>query len=366
MTAILGWSHLLKTNKFDEHNTTRALETIERNARSQSQLIDDLLDVSRIITGKLNLDVRPVELAVIIEVAVESVRPAAATKEIRFEVTLDKTASQVSGDAARLQQVVWNLFTNAVKFTPEGGRVEVRLEQVDDYAEIIVSDSGQGINPQFLPFIFDRFRQADGSTTRKHGGLGLGLAIARHLIEMHGGTIKAHSDGIDRGATFSVRLPLRTANRLSETETQSPSAMSGGNRSSFSKFPALDGLHVLVVDDEADTRELIATVLLRCGAEVRGCETAADALRQFQEWPPDLLISDIGLPGEDGYSLIKKVRESDGDGGQVPAIALTAYASPEDRTRVLAAGFQMHIAKPVEPEQLISIVADLAGRRNKV
>ena len=366
LTAILGWSHLLKTNKFDEPNTARALETIERNARSQSQLIDDLLDVSRIITGKLNLDVRPVELAAIVEAAIESVRPAVDAKAIQFEVTLDKSASQVSGDASRLQQVVWNLFTNAVKFTPEGGRVNVTLSRADDYAEVNVSDNGQGINPQFLPYIFDRFRQADGSTTRKHGGLGLGLAIARHLIEMHGGTIKAHSDGIDQGSTFSVRLPLRTANRSPDVETESSSSMSNDNQPSFLSFPVLDGLRVLVVDDEADTRDLIATVLVRCGAEVRGCETASEALEQFREWTPDLLVSDIGLPGEDGYSLIKKVRAIDERHAQMPAIALTAYASPEDRDRVLSAGFQMHIAKPVDPEELVTIIADVAGRRNKV
>jgi signal transduction histidine kinase/DNA-binding response OmpR family regulator len=364
LTAILGWSHLLKTNKFDKQNTARALETIERNARSQSQLIDDLLDVSRIITGKLHLDVRPVELAIIIEAAIESARPAADAKGIQFEVTLDKSASQVSGDPSRLQQVVWNLFTNAVKFTPEGGRVRVKLERLDDYAEITVSDNGQGINPQFLPFIFDRFRQADGSTTRKHGGLGLGLAIARHLVEMHGGTINAHSDGIDQGATFSVRLPLRTANRATETATESSSAFIKGGQPSFLSFPVLDGLRVLVVDDEADTRDLIATVLKRCGAEVRGCETAREALEQFEAWPPDLLVSDIGLPGEDGFSLIKKVREIDRRGGQIPAIALTAYASPEDRLRSLSAGFQMHIAKPVDPEKLVTIIADVAERRN--
>jgi signal transduction histidine kinase/DNA-binding response OmpR family regulator len=367
LTAILGWSHLLKTNKFDEQNTARALETIERNARSQSQLIDDLLDVSRIITGKLHLDVRPVELSTIVEAAIDSTRPAADAKAIRFEVTLDKSANQVSGDASRLQQVVWNLFTNAVKFTPEGGRVHVRLEHADDHAEIIISDTGQGINPQFLPYIFDRFRQADGSTTRKHGGLGLGLAIARHLVEMHGGTIKAHSDGINQGSTFSVRLPLRTAN-LSPEEgaTQSISSLTNNGQGSFLSFPVLEGLRVLVVDDEDDTRDLIATVLRRCGAEVLGCETASEALEQCQTWSPDLLISDIGLPGEDGYSLIEKVRAFDEPCGQVPAVALTAYASPEDRDRVLSAGFQMHIAKPVEPEELVTIIANVSGRSNKV
>ncbi|MDT4897363.1 MAG: hypothetical protein QOH25_2440 [Acidobacteriota bacterium] len=364
LTAILGWSHLLKTNKFDERSMTRALETIERNARSQSQLIDDLLDVSRIITGKLHLDVRAVDLVAIIEAVIDSTRPAADAKGIRFEVTLDNAASQVSGDPSRLQQVVWNLFTNAVKFTPDGGRVEVRLERSSEtHAQIVVSDSGQGINPQFLPFIFDRFRQADGSTTRKHGGLGLGLAIARHLVEMHGGTIKADSKGINQGATFSVQLPLRITGRSDDVGTESSAVIVNDEPPSFGSFPQLDGLRVLVVEDETDTRELIATVLARCGAEVRTCETASEALEQVREWSPDLLISDIGLPDEDGYSLIEKVRAFDGQRGQIPAVALTAYASPEDRARVLAAGFKMHIAKPVEPEELVALIAELAGQR---
>ncbi|HUQ33700.1 MAG TPA: response regulator [Pyrinomonadaceae bacterium] len=366
LTAILGWSHLLKTNKFDEANTARALETIERNARSQSQLIDDLLDVSRIITGKLNLDVHPVELVAIVEAAIDSARPAAAAKGIQFEVSLDKTASQVMGDASRLQQVVWNLFTNAVKFTPEGGRVQVSLEEVDAHAQVVVSDSGQGINPQFIPFIFDRFRQADGSTTRKHGGLGLGLAIARHLVEMHGGTIHAHSDGLNQGATFTVRLPLRTASRSFETGAERSTSEDADGRRSFNNFPTLDGLRVLVVEDEPDTRIFIETVLAKCGAEVRSCESAAEALEEFRQWRPDFIVSDIGLPGEDGYSLIKKVRAVDERAGQVPAIALTAYATPEDRVRVLSAGFQMHIAKPVEPEELVTVIANLAERPNKV
>jgi CheY-like chemotaxis protein len=237
---------------------------------------------------------------------------------------------------------------------------------VDAHAQVVVSDSGQGINPQFIPFIFDRFRQADGSTTRKHGGLGLGLAIARHLVEMHGGTIKAHSDGINQGATFTVRLPLRTASRSFETGAEQSASDGADGRRSFNNFPALDGLRVLVVDDEPDTRILIETVLSRCGAEVRSCESAAEALEQFQEWSPDLLVSDIGLPGEDGYSLIKRVRAIDQRAGQVPAIALTAYATPEDRVRVLSAGFQMHIAKPVDPEELVTIIANLAERPNKV
>lgn len=366
LTAILGWSHLLQTNKFDDQSTARALETIERNARSQSQLIDDLLDVSRIITGKLRLDVRPVELIKIVEAVVESSRPSADVKTIQFDVTLDKAASQIVGDPTRLQQVFWNLFSNAVKFTPEGGRVEVKLERADAQAQVVVSDNGQGINPQFLPVIFDRFRQADGSTTRKHGGLGLGLAIARHLVEMHGGTIKAQSEGINKGATFIVRLPLRTANHNGEDRAgRSPSM--GSNKSRFDNCsPVLDGLRILVVEDEDDTRDLILTVLKQCGAEVRGSESAAEAFVVFKEWSPDLLVTDIGLPEEDGFSLLKRVRESNQQSGQIPAVALTAYATPEDRDRVLSAGFQMHIAKPVEPEELLTIIANVAGRSNKV
>ncbi len=366
LTAILGWSHLLQTNKFDDKSTARALETIERNARSQSRLIDDLLDVSRIITGKLRLDVRPIELVKIVEAVVESSRPAADVKTIQFEVALDKSASQIVGDATRLQQVFWNLFSNAVKFTPEGGRVEVRLERTDAQAQVVISDNGQGINPQFLPVIFDRFRQADGSTTRKHGGLGLGLAIARHLVEMHGGTIKARSEGINKGATFTVQLPLRPANHSLEAGAGLSSSM-GGNKNGFDNCsPVLDGLRILVVDDEDDTRDLILTVLKQCGAEVRGSESAAEAFVAFKEWSPDLLVTDIGLPEEDGFSLLKKVRESNGRSGQIPAVALTAYATPEDRDRVLNAGFQMHIAKPVEPEELLTIIASVAGRSNKV
>lgn len=366
LTAILGWSHLMRSNKLDQANISRALETIERNARSQSQLIDDLLDVSRIITGNLRLDVRPVELIAIIEAAIESTRPAAAAKAIQFEVAFDNSASQVMGDASRLQQVVWNLFTNAVKFTPEGGHVEVRLEREGAHAQIIVSDNGQGINPQFLPLIFERFRQADGSTTRKHGGLGLGLAIVRHLVEMHGGTIEAYSEGINTGATFTVRLPLKSESRSYHSETESPALVSGDDGKSFHCSPLLDGLRILLVDDEADTRDFISTVLTQCGADVRCCESTAEALASFEQWPPDLLISDIGLPGEDGYALIEKVRGLSQQSGQIPAIALTAYASHEDRLRALSAGFQVHIAKPVEPEELVNIVTNVARRSRTV
>jgi signal transduction histidine kinase/DNA-binding response OmpR family regulator len=366
LTAILGWSHLLQTKTLDQENMERALETIERNARSQSQLIDDLLDVSRIITGKLRIDMRPVELVSIIEAAIDSMRPTAQAKSIQFEVTCDKAASHVSGDSNRLQQIVWNLFSNAVKFTPEGGRVNVSLERSGDHAQIAISDTGQGIDARFLPFIFDRFRQADGSTTRKYGGLGLGLAIVRHLVELHGGTIKVYSDGVNKGATFTVLLPLKTDNGKLDVGTQLSSIESTGGDNSIHCAPVLDGLRILVVDDEADTREFIVTVLSQCGAEIRSTASAAEALAALKVWAADLIVSDIGMPEEDGYSLIKKVRQPGHRYSQIPAVALTAYASIEDQTRILASGFQVHIAKPVVPDELISKIANAVSRPTKV
>ncbi len=366
LTAILGWSHLLLTSTLDQENTSRALETIERNARSQSQLIDDLLDVSRIITGKLRLEMRPVELVQIIEAAVDSIGPTAQAKAIQFAVTFDKTAGYVLGDANRLQQIVWNLFSNAVKFTPQGGRVNVCLERSDGQARITLSDTGQGIEPQFLPFIFDRFRQADGSTTRKYGGLGLGLAIVRHLVELHGGTIKVHSAGPEQGATFTVLLPLRSDNRKFDAGAEFLLAQSKEGEPSCPRSQILNGLRILVVDDEVDTREMLSAVLARCGAEVRGVGSAAAALAALQVWLPDLIVSDIGMPAEDGYSLIRKVRQLDQVYRQIPAVALTAYAGTEDQTRVLSAGFQMHIAKPIDPEELVTMIATIARRPTSV
>jgi signal transduction histidine kinase/response regulator RpfG family c-di-GMP phosphodiesterase len=366
LTAILGWSHLLQTKSLDQENMDRALETIERNARSQSQLIDDLLDVSRIITGKLRIDMRPVELVPIIEAAIDSMRPTAQAKSIKFEVTCDKTASHVSGDSSRLQQVVWNLFSNAVKFTPEGGRVNVCLERSGEHAQIAISDTGQGIDPRFLPFIFDRFRQADGSTTRKYGGLGLGLAIVRHLVELHGGTINVHSEGVDRGATFTVLLPLETDDGELDSGTRLLSIESADGDHSIHCAPVLDGLRILLVDDEADTRELIAAVLTQCGAEVMSVGSAAEALTTLQVWMADLIISDIGMPEEDGYSLIRKVRQLGDEYSRIRAVALTAYAGIEDQTRALSAGFQMHIAKPVEPDELVTKIANVVSKPTRV
>jgi signal transduction histidine kinase/DNA-binding response OmpR family regulator len=371
LTAILGWTHLIRGGALDQQMLTRALETIERNARSQSQLIDDLLDVSRIITGKLMLDFRPVELSSIIEATVDTVRPMAESKSISVEPQLKTSHCMVSGDPARLQQVVWNLFSNAVKFTPEGGRVEVGLRCDERHVELEVTDTGQGINADFLPYIFDRFRQADGTTTRKHGGLGLGLAIVRHLVELHGGTIRAESEGNGRGSTFTLSLPLASsAHAAPDDGAELDTAEAPDNaqqKPSLAHSTVLEGLRILVVDDEADTRELVQEVLARQGAEVRICASAAEALRTLAAWNPVLLVSDIGMPSEDGYELIKRVRKLDAEHhGQIPAVALTAYAGAENGKRALDAGFQTHLSKPVDPKALIETVARTAGRATPI
>lgn len=367
LNAILGWSQMMMDSKVDEKAQRRALETIHRNARVQAQLIEDILDVSRIISGKLKMEVRPIELAPIIESAVESVLPATQAKEIRLQRVLDSGSSMISGDPNRLQQIVWNLLSNAVKFTPKGGRVQIRLERINSHVEIIVTDTGIGIPPKILPHIFDRFRQADASSTRQHGGLGLGLAIVRHLVEMHGGTVEAESDGEEKGSTFTVRLPLIS---LRSTEVTLPDAERVHPRAdssmTFECTPELEGLHVLVVEDEEDGRMLVTAVLEKCGAKVTAVDSTREALKALQEERFDILISDIGMPGEDGYSLIRKVRALSPDkGGQIRAAALTAYARVEDRMRGLRAGFQIHLPKPVEPAELIAVVANLAGRHHK-
>jgi PAS domain S-box-containing protein len=372
MTAILGWAQLLRTNQVDAENTARALATIERNAHSQVRLIDDLLDVSRIITGKLRLDVRPVALPSIIEAAADSVRPAAEAKGIRLQVLLDPQAGPVSGDADRLQQIVWNLLSNSIKFTPKQGRVQVRLERINSHVEIVVSDTGQGIAPDFLPHVFDRFRQADSTQTRAHGGLGLGLTIVRQLVELHGGTVQVESPGPGQGSTFTVSLPITVVHtspekRSGQGERVHPRA---GGEVGFGCPPELEGLRVLVVDDEEDARELIAAVLEQCGAEVALVASPAQALEALAQASPGempgVLISDIGMPGEDGYSLIQQVRALPPErGGRVPAVALTAYARAEDRIRVLSSGFQMHVPKPVEPAELLAIVASLSQWNGK-
>ena len=356
LTPILTWSRLLRAGKLDADTSVRALEAVERAARSQAQLIEDLLDVSRITSGKLRLEVRPIELPPVVEAAVESVRPAAEAKGIRLELVLDRNAGIVSGDPERLQQVVWNLLSNAIKFTPRGGRVQVRLQRVSGQLEIAVSDTGQGINRQFLPHVFERFRQADSSTTRTYGGLGLGLAIVRHLIELHGGAVRAESAGENQGSTFVVELPLAT---LPVTlERARPVAAEPVISEAAAK---LDELNILVVDDEPDTLEMLRTVLEQAGANVRTAASAREALTALNTWHADVLIADIGMPGEDGYSLIRQVRALGPErGGYIPAVALTAYARVEDRLRVLSSGFQMHVPKPVEPAELVAITATLS------
>ena len=364
LTSILGWSRLLRDGGLDELDEGRALEAIERNALSQKQLIDDILDVSRIITGKLHINRQSVTLVPVIEAAVDSIRPAAEAKHIEIRLDLASRAGMVSGDPDRLQQVIWNLLSNAVKFTPEHGRVEVRLERSGSSAQIEVSDTGRGISREFLPHVFDRFRQADQTTTRSHGGLGLGLSVARHLVELHGGTVKVESGGEGQGATFTVNLPLVELATERDVKMREQDAVKG---TAIVCPPVLDSLHALVVDDDADTRELLTTLLKRCGANVTAVASGAQALEALAKMKPDLLISDIGMPNMDGYELIRQVRTFPPEsGGGIPAIALTAYAGAEDRRRALHAGFQVYLPKPVEPNELIATVARLAERKGEV
>jgi signal transduction histidine kinase/ActR/RegA family two-component response regulator len=364
LSAILGWTHLIRSGKLDEAQLSRALETIERNARSQSQLIDDLLDVSRIITGKLQIELRPVDLRPVVDAAFEAVRPAFESKKIDFQTGCDSAGCTVLGDGNRLQQVLWNLFSNAVKFTPEGGVVRVSVQRREPGVEISVQDSGAGIKPDFLPYIFDRFRQADGSTTRVHGGLGLGLSIVKHLVQLHQGRVEVESDGVGKGATFKITLPLAATTNAVDARAASQREKDG-NGSVINSPQLLEGLKVLVVDDEADSRELVTAILTRSGGEVKCSESAAEALRAFKDWNPDVLVSDIGMPLEDGYVLIKKVRQLKSKRArQIPAIALTAYATEEDRSQALSAGFQVHVAKPIEAQVLVKSIAALTGRRN--
>jgi PAS domain S-box-containing protein len=352
--AMLGWMRLLRSTRLDPATFDRGLATVERNVQSQAHLIDDLLDLSRVTSGKLRLDMHPVLVEPIIEAAVDSIRPTAEAKGIDLVSTVDPETNHVSADPARLQQVVWNLLSNAIKFTPKNGRVVVRVRRVESSVEISVADNGQGISPDFLPHVFERFRQADGAITRKFGGLGLGLAIVRHIVELHGGTVRAESEGLGRGATFTVRLPVAAVTRGSaRAARRRAEAMSVP----FDCPPSLEGVRVLVVDDEPDTRDMITVVLEECQAEVLAVSTTAEALAAIDEWQPNLMVSDIGMPNEDGYQLIRKVRQRAAETGRsLPAIALTAYAGAEDRLKALSAGFEMHVAKPVEPAELVMVI----------
>ena len=362
LSAILGWARMLRVGQLSPENAAKALDTIERNARAQAQLVDDLLDVSRIITGKLRMDVRPADPNSFIDAAVESVLPAADAKGVRIQKVVDTGPISIPGDPVRLQQVVWNLLSNAIKFTPRRGRVQIRSERVNSHLEIIVSDTGQGISSDFLPHVFDRFRQADQKTSRQHGGMGLGLAIVRHLVEMHGGTVRANSDGEGKGATFTVMLPISPVYQVDS----SGGRVHPGARDLLPPDEApdrLDGLTILAVDDEADTRELLRQGLEYCGAKVKVVGSAAEAINVLMSSVPDVLISDIGMPGTDGYELIRQVRALPPDrGAKIPAIALTAYTRIEDRLQALRAGYDMHVPKPVELAELCAVAASVARR----
>ena len=361
LNAMVGWIQLLRTRKFDETTTAKALETIDRNTKSLQQLIEDILDVSRIITGKIRLDFAYISLQPIVESALETVQSAAQAKNIRLEFYVAPEVNRVQGDSSRLQQVLWNLLSNAVKFTPKGGRVEVRLEVYNSRVQISIKDSGQGISSDFLPYVFERFRQEDGTTTRTYGGLGLGLAIVRHLVELHGGTVKAESEGIDKGSTFIVTLPISSVvSPAKEVPLQMPLVASD---EPIFCLPSLENLRVLVVDDEVDAREVVSTVLLEYGAEVKAVATATEALIEITQFQPHVLVSDIGMPGVDGYTLIRQVRTLSAEkGGKVPALALTAYARAEDRKKALLAGFDLHVPKPIDAAELAIAIANLAGK----
>ena len=362
LTAIIGWTELLIDGNVDPNRQPKALETIARNARFQAQLVDDLLEVSRIITGKLPLNFSPCELQPVIEAALESIRPTAQAKAVRLESFLETVEAVIYGDVDRLRQVIWNLLSNAVKFTPTNGSVQVRLLCTTSHAVITVSDSGQGIKSDFLPRVFDRFSQADGSSTRTHGGLGLGLAIVRHLVEIHGGTVRAESPGEDRGATFLVSLPLMQASE-SQHQRDKSEVNNPASHSNRAHWPSLDGLRLLIVDDEVDFRDLVTKMLGHYGAVVKAAASAGEALSYLENWKPDVLVADIGMPNEDGYGLIRKVRALSAErGGSTPAIALTAYTRAEDRQRALSAGYHIHLAKPITGTELAAAVANVAGR----
>jgi signal transduction histidine kinase/ActR/RegA family two-component response regulator len=361
LNAIVGWAHLLQAGTREPAVVDRAIEVIHRNALAQSQLIADLLDVSRIITGKLRLDVGAVDLAAVVESARETVAVAAEAKGIAVRTVVAAGAAAVSGDAARLQQVVWNLLSNAIKFTPAGGTIELRLERAASHVQIVVTDDGPGIPESVLPHVFERFRQADASASRAHGGLGLGLAIVRHLIELHGGTVSAANRADTRGAVFTVRLPLRAVATAPPARDAAARAAAATREAAVAAAPSLAGLRVLAVDDEEDARDLVREALTRCGAEVFVASSAAGGVEAVRQHGPHVIVADIGMPGEDGYAFMERVRGLPGDrGGATPALALTAFAGGTDRLKALQAGYQMHVAKPVDPTELAVMVASLA------
>jgi PAS domain S-box-containing protein len=364
LSGILGWAQIMQGRHLDPAMTEHAVDAIVRGARAQSKLIEDILDFSRIISGKLRLEIEPVDLVLLVESAIDVITPAARAKNIRLQTSLD-TSSFVSGDAARIQQILWNLLSNAVKFTPDDGSVKIGVRRVERNVEISVSDTGKGISRDFLPFVFERFKQSDNSTTRRFGGLGLGMAITRHLVELHGGTIRAESAGEDAGATFTVNLPISNAPDLQPMdaviEKSVPYSTINENGATRTALPRLDDLNVLIVDDDADARDLLVTILTRQGANATAAASVAEAVGKFHSNAPDLIVSDIEMPDEDGFSLIKKLREFNRNRTRkIPAVALTAHARSSERLKVLSAGFQTHLAKPIETAEFLAVVASLA------
>jgi signal transduction histidine kinase/ActR/RegA family two-component response regulator len=360
LNAVLGWMRMLRAGGVRPERVAHALEVVERNASAQLRLVEDLLDLSRIITGKFRLEVQPVDLPAVIDAAVESVQPAATAKDIRVHVLIAPEAAPVQGDPARLQQAVWNLLSNAIKFTPRGGRVQLAVRPGDSHVEIDVADTGAGIRRDVLPFVFDRFRQGDSGPSRGYAGLGLGLAIVRHIVELHGGTVSADSEGEGRGATFRITLPLTVPRTGVPPEVAAEAA---APREDLHVAVRLDGCRVLVVEDDGDARELVAELLAARGAEVTAVGSAAEALATIDDAAFDVIVSDLEMPGQDGFAFIRALRLRAPDrGGAIPAVALTAYARPQDRARSLVAGFQMHLAKPVDADELIATVASVGGR----
>lgn len=361
LNAILGWSQLILQGTMGKEDIQRGLETIERNARAQNKLIEDLLEMSSIISGKVRLDVQRLDFACIADAAVESIAPAAEAKGIHIQKIIDPAAGWVSGDNNRLQQVIWNLLSNAVKFTPKGGTVEVIVERVASHLHVIVRDSGMGIKPEFLAYVFDRFRQADSTLTRNHGGLGLGLAIVKQLVGLHGGTVRVESDGEDKGSAFIISLPLAPISERKNQHSAAPTQIAFENG-----HITLPGVKVLVIDDEQDARELIKEVLTLFRADVITAATASAGLEILKNQRPDVIVSDIGMPEKDGYQFIREVRSLPAThGGKTPAIALSAFAHPEDRTRAIIAGYQMHLSKPVESHELVAAIENLTGWMQK-
>jgi PAS domain S-box-containing protein len=361
LNAVIGWSRMLRSGRLDSDSSQHALEVIERNAWAQKQIIEDILDVSRVITGKLQLNLGPVDLISVVDTALDAVRPAMEAKEIKIDTIISANLRLVSGDADRLQQVVWNVLSNAAKFTPAGGKVEISVGQTPTHVEIQVKDTGPGIDPNFLPHVFERFRQADGSTTRTHGGIGLGLAIVRHLVELHGGTIAVENREAESGAVFTIRLPLPSGELNAAALAEAASL----RKESQSDQPSLEGLRILVVDDEIDALDLIGVELAQHGAKIVGVGSAEEALEALEQVEFDLLICDIGMPKTDGYALIRQIRkQEEGSARRIPAVALTAYARVQDRMQAIMSGFSTHVAKPVEANELITVVASLVGRLN--